>query len=94
MKLIAYHDPKPFKHITKGVLNVIIELLVLVYVARGVRQYLTEVERSTAFRRSKEERMYVMRGRFSLAYVIVMSSRYMICAQKLMTYGDSIPIPP
>jgi hypothetical protein len=58
----AYHDLKPFKHIRKGVLNVKIELLVLGYVLGGVRQYLTEVERSGAFRRSKEERMYVMRG--------------------------------
>jgi hypothetical protein len=62
MKPAAYRHLKPFKHISKGVLNVKIQLLVLGYVLGGVRQYLTQVERSAAFRRSKEERMYVMRG--------------------------------
>jgi hypothetical protein len=62
MNPAAYRHLKPFKHISKGVLNVEIELLVLGYVLGGVRQYLTQVERSPAFRRSKEERMYVMRG--------------------------------
>jgi len=62
MNPAAYCHLKPFKHLSKGVLNVEIELLVLGYVLGGVRQYLTQVERSATFRRSKEERMYVMRG--------------------------------